>query len=82
MIHSVRLINCQSWENGIIPLAQDRINVLRADNNSGKSVFFKMLKITACPGYFTPKEMGVTVPTYSTPSQMAVLGRVAFTQPE
>lgn len=56
MIHSVRLINCQSWENGIIPLAQDRINVLRADNNSGKSVFFKMLKITACPGYFTPKE--------------------------
>ena len=56
MIHSVKLINCQSWADGLIPLAQDRINVLRADNNSGKSVLFKMLKITACPGYFTPKE--------------------------
>ena len=56
MIHSVKLINCQSWADGVIPLAQDRINVLRADNNSGKSVLFKMLKITACPGYFTPKE--------------------------
>lgn len=56
MIKFIKLINCQSWKEGVIPLAQDTINVLKADNNSGKSVFFKMLKITACPNYYTPKE--------------------------
>lgn len=56
MIKSVRLIGCQSWEDNTISFSTDFMNVLIADNSSGKSVFFKMLKITACPNYFTPKE--------------------------
>lgn len=56
MIRAVRLIGCQSWEDNTISFSTDFMNVLIADNSSGKSVFFKMLKITACPNYFTPKE--------------------------
>lgn len=56
MIKIIKLLNCQSWKEGVIPLAQNSVNVLKADNNSGKSVLFKMLKMTVCPNYYTPKE--------------------------
>lgn len=49
MIRSISLINCQSWDNSTIELATDRVNVLQATNNVGKSVLFKMLKVTANP---------------------------------
>lgn len=53
---SIRMVGCQSWEDGVIPLADGIVNVLRAGNSSGKSVLFKMLKITAQSDYFTAKE--------------------------
>lgn len=56
MLASIRMINCQSWEDLTLELSQDRLNVLIAPNNTGKSVFFKMLKITASPRYFTQEE--------------------------
>ena len=56
MITGIRLIGCQSWEDNVIRLSPSAVNVLKADNSSGKSVLFKMLKITACPSYYTPKE--------------------------
>lgn len=52
MITKVQMINCQSWKNSAFTLATDRINAIIADNGTGKSVFMKMLKITACPKYF------------------------------
>lgn len=56
MIRTISLINCQSWDNGTIELATDRVNVLQAPNNAGKSVLFKMLKITANPKAYTASQ--------------------------
>ena len=56
MIVQVQMINCQSWKNSTFDLATDRINVIIADNGTGKSVFFKMLKITTNPNYFSRAE--------------------------
>lgn len=50
------MINCQSWDNDTIELATDRVNVLKAPNNAGKSVLFKMLKITADPKAYTASQ--------------------------
>lgn len=51
----MRLTNCQSWEDGIINFSPG-LNIIRADNNTGKSVIFKMLKITCKPDSLTNKE--------------------------
>ena len=56
MIVQVQMINCQSWKNSTFDLATDRINVIIADNGTGKSVFFKMLKITTNPNYISRAE--------------------------
>lgn len=56
MIVQVQMINCQSWKNSTFDLATDRINVIIADNGTGKSVFFKMLKITTNLNYFSRAE--------------------------
>lgn len=56
MLKSIRMINCQSWQDSTIELAADRLNVLQADNNVGKSVLFKMLKITADPKHYSAAE--------------------------
>lgn len=55
MIKKIRLIGCQSWKDTVVEL-RDGINVLVADNGVGKSVIFKMIRITACPKCFTREE--------------------------
>lgn len=56
MIKSIRLINCQSWEDCTIHLASDRLNAIQAKNNVGKSVLIKMLKVSASPNFFKAKK--------------------------
>lgn len=56
MITKVKMVNCQSWKNSDFTLVPDRLNTIVADNGTGKSVFMKMLKITACPKYFSREE--------------------------
>lgn len=56
MIIQIKMTNCQSWEDGSFTLATDRLNVIAAENDTGKSVFIKMLKITACPKYYSRDE--------------------------
>ena len=38
-------------------LATDKVNVFVADNNTGKSVFFKMLKVASSPTYYSPEDL-------------------------
>lgn len=49
-LSAIRLTNCQSFKDSVIEFATDRLNVFVADNSTGKSVFFRMLAITAFPG--------------------------------
>lgn len=56
MITKVKMVNCQSWKDSGFTLVSDRLNTIVADNGTGKSVFMKMLKITACPKYFSREE--------------------------
>lgn len=56
MIESIRLVGCQSWEDTTIHLLGDKANIIVAPNNVGKSVLFKMLKITACPKFYSAKK--------------------------
>lgn len=56
MITQIRMVNCQSWKDASFSLALDRLNVIEAPNSTGKSVLFKMLKITASPSYFDKVE--------------------------
>lgn len=55
-IDSVRLVGCQSWDDTTIELGPG-INVLFADNDTGKSVFFKILKAVASPNSIDRDEM-------------------------
>jgi len=57
MIKSVRFCNCQSFEDVSFELADNKVNVLVAPNNTGKSIFFKMLKVAASPHYFSRDEL-------------------------
>ena len=56
MIRSINLVNCQSIENVTYNLATDRVNVIVADNNVGKSILFKMLQFFASDKHYTPAE--------------------------
>ena len=49
MLESVRLVNCQSIKDITFKFSTERLNVIAANNSVGKSVLFKMLKITADP---------------------------------
>lgn len=56
MLKAIRLKDCQSWEDTTIDLSTEKPNILIADNNVGKSVVFKMLKITVFPKIYTAEE--------------------------
>lgn len=56
MLIKAQLINCQNIKNATFTFATDKINIIAADNGTGKSILFKMLKITACPKYFSRDE--------------------------
>lgn len=56
MLLKVQMVNCQSWKDSSFTLRSDKLNVIIADNGTGKSVFFKMLKITSHPKYFDRDE--------------------------
>lgn len=56
MIDQIRLKNCQSWKDITITLSQDTVNVLVAQNDTGKSVLFKILKLAGCPNYYSEKD--------------------------
>ena len=49
MLVKAQLINCQNIKNATFTFATDKINIIAADNGTGKSILFKMLKITDCP---------------------------------
>lgn len=50
-IEAIKLKNCQSWLDTTLQLSRG-LNVFIADNNTGKSVLLKMLKITSSPSYY------------------------------
>lgn len=51
----MRLVNCQSWSNSVIGLSEG-LNVIKAPNNTGKSVIFKILKAVCSPKYYNNEE--------------------------
>ncbi|GAA0101658.1 hypothetical protein UT300012_23730 [Paraclostridium bifermentans] len=52
----IRMINCQSWKDASITLA-DGLNAIRSsDNNVGKSVVMKLLRVASCPGALSKSE--------------------------
>lgn len=55
MISSIYMKDCQAIAEVTLNLATDRINVLFAHNNTGKSIFFKMLKAVASPKFYNAK---------------------------
>lgn len=54
-LEAIRLINCQSWKDVTISLSKG-LNAIIAENNTGKSVLFKLLKTTACPNFYDSEE--------------------------
>jgi hypothetical protein len=56
-ISRCRLINCQSLGNVEFEFSEG-LNIITAPNNTGKSVYFKMLKVAGCPTFYTRKELG------------------------
>lgn len=56
MIKTIKLINCQSWRDGSFSLESDKLNVIIAKNNTGKSVLIKMLKVSTSPKFFSAKK--------------------------
>lgn len=49
MLQAIRLVDCQSFEDATLEFSTDRVNILVAENNTGKSILFKMLKVTVNP---------------------------------
>jgi hypothetical protein len=56
MIKSIRLLDCQSCKDVTYELATDRLNVIVAENDTGKSVLFKVLKLVGCPNYYSRRD--------------------------
>lgn len=56
MIESIRLVNCQSWEDNTIHLSPTKLNVIEAPNNVGKSVLIKILEVSVSPTFFKAKK--------------------------
>lgn len=56
MLTAIRLKNCQSWEDITLNLSTNSLNVFVAENGVGKSVLFKMLKLTANPNAYSREE--------------------------
>lgn len=54
-ISAIRLTNCQSYDDVTFEFTKG-LNVIRAENNTGKSAIFKMIKITVCPNYYKRSE--------------------------
>lgn len=73
MLDSIRFVNCQSFEDVTIPFVQDRINVLIADNSTGKSILYKMLKVTANPACLPVKERNLLIRYGATAAHMMCL---------
>ncbi len=75
MIKELSLVNCQSWENEVLKLAADRVNILCADNNVGKSVFGKMLRNAVFPNRLRTKEVRMQYIRHGAPyAQLGMLG--------
>ena len=53
---AVRVINCQSMADVTINFLPEKLNVFVADNSTGKSIFYKLLMITACPKKFNRED--------------------------
>lgn len=56
MLEKVIMQDCQSLKNVSYDFTGKGVNVIRAANGTGKSVFFKMLKATASSTYYTRKK--------------------------
>ena len=75
MVKELSLVNCQSWENEVLKLAADRVNILCADNNVGKSVFGKMLRNAVFPDRLRTKEVRMQYIRHGAPyAQLGMLG--------
>lgn len=53
MLEAVRLINCQSFKDSVIVFKPNSLNVIIAENNTGKSVFYKILKLAGKASYYS-----------------------------
>lgn len=51
-IQKVRLKNIQSWKDGEMVFSEDRMNVLKARNESGKTVLFKVFRQMCFPNFW------------------------------
>lgn len=51
-LKQIRLINCQSHKDTLIELSNG-LNVIVAENSTGKSVLFKVLKVVCVPDFYT-----------------------------
>lgn len=56
MIKQIRLKNCQSFEDVTYTFAEDRLNVIVAENDTGKSILYKVLKLAGKPDYYSNAE--------------------------
>lgn len=55
-LKSVVFKNCQSLKDEVYILSEDKLNVIIAENNVGKSILLKLLRATATPEYYSTKE--------------------------
>lgn len=54
MITAIRMVNCQSIKDITLEFAKGKLNIIAADkNNKGKSVLFRMLRVTLNPKFFS-----------------------------
>lgn len=52
MIKAIRFQNCQSFKDVTYNFAEDRLNVIASPNDTGKSIFFKVLKLAGKSDYY------------------------------
>lgn len=71
MLRRIRLLNCQSLADVTFEFATDKLNVIAAENDTGKSVLFKILKLAGCPKYFD-KEERISLIHYDAPYAMVL----------
>ena len=51
-VEEIQIIGCQAFEDVTYNLEPDKLNVICAPNNVGKSILIKLLNIVGCPTYY------------------------------
>ncbi len=56
MIEVIRFKNCQAFTDTTMEFATDRLNVIVADNDTGKSILFRILKLAGDADYYDAQD--------------------------